>query len=143
MGSFKNKLLQESSVHGLHQSFNTSSLLKSGHNESRSAHLCQGCIGNLPGGLGPCLICISFTQMFIKINALRHSICLHLSLLDRPTTTAPGEPRPPHPAPCAQLHRPPTAPGALPNPGAASGPPGHTLLHLDCDPRRDTVVILS
>ena len=93
---------------------NISSLLKSGHNKSRSAHLCQGCIGNLPGALGPCLICISFTQMSIKINALRHNICLHLSLLDRQTATAPGEPRPPHPPPHAQLHRPHAALGVLP-----------------------------
>lgn len=94
------------------RAFNISSLLKSGHNESRSAHLCQGCTGNVPGALGPRLICISFTQMFIKINALRHNICPPLSLLERRTVTVPGEPQPPHPPPHAQLHRPHAALGS-------------------------------
>lgn len=125
------------------RALNISSLLKCGHNESRSAHLCQGGIGNAPGALGPCLICISFTQMFIKINALRHNICPHSSLLDRRTATAPGEPRPPHPPPHAQLHRPHAAPGSAALRGAASGPPATLRVRLVCNPRRETIVISS
>lgn len=73
---------------------------------------------------GPCLICISFTQMFIKINALRHNICLRLSLLDRQSTElleSPGHPIP-HP-----IHHP------IPHPilPLEDKAPGAPLLHQD------------
>lgn len=64
---------------------------------------------------GPCLICISFTQMFIKINALRHNICLHLILLERRGATAPGEAPSPHPSPRGTASI-----------SSSSAPPGHS-----------------